>query len=32
MLYKEDIKKYFNSEELSIINTDILDRVIAGVL
>ena len=32
MFHKEDIRKHFNSEELSIVNTDILDRAIAGVL
>ena len=29
---KKNMRKYFNSEILSIVNIDILDRAIAGVL
>jgi hypothetical protein len=32
MFYKEDIRKYFDSEILSKINTDASDRAIAGIL
>ena len=32
MFYKEDIRKHFNSEELSVVNTDTSDKAIAGVL
>ena len=32
MFYKEDIRKYFDLKISSKVNTDILDRAIAGVL
>ena len=32
MFCKEDMRKYFNLEILSEVNTDILDRAIAGIL
>ena len=32
MFYKGDIRKHFNPEEPSIVNTDALDGAIAGVL
>jgi hypothetical protein len=32
MFYKEDMRKHFNPEILSEINTDVSDRAIAGVL
>jgi hypothetical protein len=32
MFHKEDMRKYFNPEILSKVNTDASDRAIAGVL